>query len=99
ATFAIAFLLLLIPTSLLGGTMPALARFAVRDARAVHRPVALLYGINTLGGAVGVFAAGFLLFESFGVTASGYLAGAVGILVGAAALLLDRGEEGIPSAG
>src|SRR6185369_10188624 len=90
ATFTIAFLLLLVPTSLLGGTLPALARFAVRDARAVHRPVALLYGINTLGGAVGVFAAGFLLFESFGVTASGYLAGAVGILVGTAAFLLDR---------
>jgi spermidine synthase len=91
ATFAIAFLVLLVPASLLGGTLPALAKVATRDpGDGVHQPIALLYGINTLGGAVGVFLAGFFLFESTGVTASGYLAGAVGLVVGASAILLDR---------
>ncbi len=60
---ALAFVLVLIPSMLMGGTLPALTRSVVRDLSGLVGSLGLLYGLNTLGAAVGVFAAGFFLFE------------------------------------
>ena len=54
------------------------------------RSLGLLYGLNTLGGAAGVFLAGFFLFEWVGISASAYVAAAVQGAVGLIALLVDR---------
>ena len=54
----VALIVLLVPTSLMGGTLPALTRLAVRDPRRIHGPLGSLYGVNTLGGSVGAFASG-----------------------------------------
>src|SRR5262245_54819955 len=64
--FLIAFSILCLPTFFMGATIPALARFALRDT---HRGItaAWIYGFNTLGAATGAFAAGFLLIERFGL--------------------------------
>ncbi len=89
----LAAILLLVPTALMGGTLPTLGRFAVREPEALLGPLGLLYGVNTLGGAVGVLAAGFLLFERVGVARSGFLAGGLSLLVGGAALGLERAQR------
>jgi spermidine synthase len=88
--FALAFALLCVPTILMGGSLPALTRHTVRQPSRLLGPLGLLYGLNTLGGAVGVFLAGFYLFEMFGVSSSAYLAALLDVLVGGAALWLDR---------
>jgi hypothetical protein len=44
-----AFLILLVPTALMGATLPLLARFAVRTDRQVGPRMATLYAINTVG--------------------------------------------------
>ena len=76
------------PTALMGGSLPALGRFLVRRSERILAPVGLLYGLNTLGGAVGVLLAGFLLVERIGVAGSAYLAAALDVAVGAGAVVL-----------
>jgi spermidine synthase len=88
--FALAFGLLLVPTVLMGGTLPALSRYVIRRMDRFVGSLGLLYGLNTLGAAVGVFVAGFYLFELVGVSRSAYLAAAVQASVAVTALLIDR---------
>lgn len=87
---ALAFGLVLVPTVLMGGTLPAVSRFVIRDARRLAGSLGLLYGLNTLGAAAGVCLAGFVLIEKFGVSRTAYLAAGVNLLAGCGALLLDR---------
>jgi len=53
--------LLLIPTALMGGTLPLLTRHLAARADALGRNLGLLYGLNTWGAVLGCSAAGFVL--------------------------------------
>lgn len=94
AACGVALLVLIVPTSFMGGTLPALTRLAVRDPSRIHGPLGSLYGVNTLGGSVGAFATGFFLFESLGISASGYAGALVAVAVGLTALAVDRAGHG-----
>jgi spermidine synthase len=52
ATVVFSFLLLIVPTMLMGATLPLLVEQLVRGARSVGYSVATLYFVNTLGSAV-----------------------------------------------
>jgi spermidine synthase len=88
-----------IPTFLMGGTLPAMARFAVSDRDAGRRGLALLYGTNTLGAVGGAIAGTFFLFERWGNDATLYIACAVNASVAAIALLLARYEKSYKAEG
>lgn len=90
ATALLAFLVLFCPTFLMGGTLPALARHAVRDPRTLAASLGLLYGVNTLGAALGALVGGLVLFEFAGVSASGFLAAAAAAGAGIAAIVVER---------
>src|SRR3989441_1841159 len=68
--FALAGVVLLIPTTLMGGTLPVLTRAFTADRAELQRSLGLLYGLNTLGAVVGTALAGFFLIEYVGVRAS-----------------------------
>jgi spermidine synthase len=87
-----AFLLLLLPTTLLGATLPALSKAAVDDPAAAGPRVGFLYAANTLGAVAGALLAGFALVEALGVDGSARAAVAVNLLVAVAAWLLSAGE-------
>src|SRR5262249_34147110 len=75
--FGIAALLLLPPTTLMGATLPLLARRVVRggeDMGALGRRIGALYAANTAGAVVGTAAAGFWLIPAAGVNATNRLA-------------------------
>src|SRR5262249_52739907 len=55
-----------LPTFLMGGTLPAVARAAVQEEDNNRRPLAVLYGVNTLGAVVGTLASTFYLLEKWG---------------------------------
>ena len=101
AEFLLASLLLLVPTVLMGGTLPALSRLVIRDLSRFSHTLGLLYAVNTLGAAAGVFLSGFYLIEWLGVSRTALTAAGIQLLVGIAALLLDRvwdaGPVGRPS--
>lgn len=84
---------LLIPTTLMGGTLPALSRFYVQKREAVGLNVGLLYGVNTLGAVVGAAAAGFFLLPEIGMHRTTWVAVGLNLAVGLFALGL-AGREG-----
>jgi spermidine synthase len=65
--FVVAFALLLIPTTLMGATLPVLARALVERDSHLGGRVGGLYAINTAGAVVGAFLAGFYLLGTYGV--------------------------------
>jgi len=81
-----AFALVLIPTLLMGATLPVLVAHCVRATGHVGRSVSGLYFVNTLGAGLGAFAAAFVLLRRFGLSGSVEIA-AVLNLASAAAIL------------
>lgn len=80
------------PTLLMGGTLPAMARFAVSDEDTSRRGLALLYGMNTLGAVAGAGLGTFVLFERCGNRLTLFLACLLNASIALAALLLARNE-------
>jgi predicted membrane-bound spermidine synthase len=76
------------PTFLMGGTLPAVARALETDADHGRRRLALLYGLNTLGGVIGVILATFFLLELMGTRLTVWSGSLLNLLVGLLALAL-----------
>ncbi len=90
AQFGLVFLILLVPTTLMGASLPVLARFFVDRVEGLGRRVGDLYALNTFGAVVGSAAAGFFLLPAIGVKATTLLAVAVNLGIGAWAVSADR---------
>ncbi len=85
-------LVLLVPTVLMGGALPAAARAVESTGDARRRTTALLYGANTLGAVAGALVATFYAFERLGNRGTLFAACAVNLGVAFAAALLARGS-------
>jgi spermidine synthase len=86
-------LLLIVPTGLMGATLPVLCRFYVNHMGHLGARTGWLYGLNTVGEAVGAALGGFVLVRSLGVWTTLGVAAAVNLLVGASCLLLSKQKE------
>jgi spermidine synthase len=84
---------MLVPTTLMGGTLPVLIRGVHRTPSRIGREAGLLYAVNTLGALLGTLAAAFVLVQSLGITGALYAAAALNLCAGAVALALARGER------
>jgi spermidine synthase len=84
------FLALLIPTGLMGLSLPFLTRAMVRDADTASRTVAILYGLNTLGAGVGALLAPWVLIRFFGMPHAVLFGVAANVSAGLAALMAAR---------
>src|SRR6267378_6631794 len=93
--FGLAAMVLLIPTTLMGGTLPALTRAFTGDDRSLLKPsLGRLYGLNTLGAMTGTALAGFFLIEFVGVKFSLWATAAINLAIGIVAIKL--GQERSP---
>jgi predicted membrane-bound spermidine synthase len=81
ATGIVTFLLVLVPTTLMGGTLPLLVAHEVRRSGNVGRAVGVLYFVNTLGSALASFAAVFVLLGRLGQMRTVALAAALNVTV------------------
>ncbi|RKH45685.1 spermidine synthase [Corallococcus sicarius] len=86
----VAALSLVVPTLLMGGTLPALVRHFAASLAGVRRELARLYAINSLGAALGAYIAGTRLVPAIGLSASATLAAGLNLLLAVAALALAR---------
>lgn len=77
------FLLLLVPTVLMGATLPILVTHVVRQYRNIGVSVGLLYFANTLGAALGAALSGMLVLYYLGLTATILCAAALNFAVAA----------------
>lgn len=92
--FLVCFVLILLPTFCMGGTLPVLLKhFARRFGRLGHQ-VGFLYGLNTAGAVVGCAAAGYWLLGTAGLRATTWIAVTINLGVAVVAWLLPNGRAG-----
>ncbi|WP_224243803.1 fused MFS/spermidine synthase [Hyalangium gracile] len=89
--FLIAFVFVSLTATLIGGTLPVLARYVVDRDKGLKAQLGQLYSINTLGAAAGSILMIALVWV-LGYEAGYHLALALNAVTGAAALLLARRE-------
>ena len=87
--FFTSFLILVVPTFLMGGTLPVLARFFTDTVEEVQRKVGLLYALNTFGAAFGTLAAALFFIPQLGNIRSTFLIAVLNIAIGALAIFMS----------
>jgi len=93
--FIISVIILLVPTALMGGTLPVLSRLWADTSKgdsgesAIGGSVGLLYAINTFGAVAGSFLAGYVLMRIIGVSGTIYLAASANIVIAILAFILS----------
>jgi spermidine synthase len=86
-------------TLLMGGTLTLLIRHLVRkDPGAVGWRIAVLYGVNTVGAAVGCFLTDFVLVPSAGLLGTQAVAVVSNFAAAAGAFYLSRRQEAVAAA-
>ena len=94
AHWSCAFVLLLVPTTLIGGTFPVVSRAAVRRTDEVGTRVGWLYTANTVGALLGTVLAGFVLMRWLGIDRSLVAAAAANLCAAAYAWHLAAQTRG-----
>ena len=94
--FLVAFLVLIVPTSLMGATLPLVVKSALAREHRIGGKIGLLYAINTTGAIVGALVAGFYFIAELGVARSFQIAAAANILIGAIAIAASLRVPGVP---
>lgn len=84
------FLVLLIPTSMMGATLPVLISFLTRKWHHVGSATGHLYAVNTLGAALGAWLSGFLLFMFMTTDEAVKLAACLNFLAAALIIVLIK---------
>ena len=97
ATIVLSLFLLILPTMLMGATLPLLVEHLVRYSGQVGQSVATLYFVNTFGSAVACYLCAVFLMREFGQTGSVTLAACLNTLVGATAFLYARSKQRGPA--
>ena len=89
------FSILLIPTALMGATLPLLVRQTVRRESEIGSHVGRLYATNTAGAVAGAVATGFALLPTLGLERTIWVGVGANGLVFAGAMLLARGARAL----
>ncbi len=93
ARFLFSFAVLIVPTTLMGATLPIVIKSSLLQSKGLGQRVGLLYGTNTAGAILGTLLAGFFLIGSLGVGASFLITAALNVLVGLAAVVASSTFE------
>ncbi|MCK9462344.1 MAG: fused MFS/spermidine synthase [Proteobacteria bacterium] len=86
-------IVLIVPTTCMGATLPILSRHYVREEAHLVRVssrVGALYTLNTVGAIVGVFCATFILLPTIGLIATNTTAAVLDLAIAAAIILFAR---------
>ncbi|MDG1928114.1 MAG: fused MFS/spermidine synthase, partial [Nitrospinaceae bacterium] len=79
--FLVCGVLLIIPATFMGATLPVLSKLVSRDENFIGEDVGKLYSINTFGAVVGALASAFIFMRFLGVQATISLAAAANICI------------------
>ncbi|MGH9928469.1 MAG: fused MFS/spermidine synthase [Pyrinomonadaceae bacterium] len=91
--FLLSCVMLLVPTTLMGATLPLLSAALLRSTVPGSTSVTRLYTRNLAGAICGSTVAGFLLLPILGVRTTIYIAAIINIIIGIASVLADRRME------
>ncbi len=90
---AAAMLFLLAPTVLMGGTIPLVMAWSAGERLRHGETLGRLYGLNTVGAAVGCLGAGFVLIPKLGLDLTNIVAVMGNLVMALVALSLHRGTR------
>ncbi|MCI0514897.1 fused MFS/spermidine synthase [candidate division KSB1 bacterium] len=96
--FLLSILILIIPTTLMGGTLPVISKYFIKTSENFGQRLGRLYGFNTLGAVVGAFLTGYFLIRIFGVSATLWIAIGLNLALGVAAWLLGNQSDKMQAA-
>ena len=88
--FLLSCVMLLVPTTLMGATLPLLSAALLRSAGPSSTSITRLYTRNLVGAICGSLIAGFVLLPFLGVRATIYIAAVINVLIGIASIVADR---------
>jgi spermidine synthase len=94
--FLISGLVLIVPTTLMGATLPVLSKYLARRYDGIGQTVGQLYAMNSFGAVVGSFAAGFVLMPLLGLSGTIFLAAAANIIIAVVVVALYYRGRGAP---
>jgi predicted membrane-bound spermidine synthase len=86
--FLFHFALLLVPTTLMGVSLPLVSRGVVEASSDMAARVGRLYAVNTVGAALGAFVAGWFLLGALGFTGTVWVASVLNLAMGALIFVL-----------
>jgi predicted membrane-bound spermidine synthase len=87
---SINFLLMLLPSFMMGSTLPILTKFFLGSDHTVGDTVGRLYFINTFGAAYGALSCTFLFFLFFDIKQTIYIASILNLTIGIVAFLISK---------
>ena len=85
-----AFISLIVPATLMGGTLPVLTRFVSGHSKNLGTHLSFLYGFNTLGAVAGTAAAGFYFLRFFSLSTTLKTAIIMNVLIGITSIGLQK---------
>jgi spermidine synthase len=88
--FVLSCLMLLVPTTLMGATLPVLSAALLHSSKHDANSVTRLYACNLAGAIFGTLVAGFVLLPTLGVRTTILIAAAINIIIGVTAMLAER---------
>jgi spermidine synthase len=91
----ISFVYLLIPTTLMGGTLPVLISYIAKKKETFGGNFSLLYGFNTLGAVLGVVLSGFITIGALGEWNTVQIGVLINLIVGFAAFMLYKKKQAV----
>ena len=83
-------LAIIVPTILMGGTLPALVKYFSQRIEGVATNVARFYFLNSLGAVIGSFLGGFILLQYMGLNATNNIAVFIDLIIGFICLYLAK---------
>ncbi len=88
--FVLVFIILLLPTTMMGGTLPILSKFLSPDGGNAGLRIGLLYAVNTFGAVLGTILTGFFFIRWWGISHTVLFAAGINVVAGVAAIALSR---------
>jgi predicted membrane-bound spermidine synthase len=98
AIFALCFAGLVVPTTLMGLSLPLLSRAVATSLGDVAERIGRLYGLNTVGAGAGALLGGWVIVGSAGFVGALAIAAALNVAAAALAATLHRSLPGAPAA-
>ena len=84
-----AIIALIIPTTLMGGTLPVLSSFSANRVKGLGSRLSFLYGFNTIGAVAGAGLAGFVLLGHYSVSDTLAVAVIINVVIGILSIILQ----------
>ena len=83
------FAILVVPTAMMGMTLPLLSAAVAPASTSIGSSVSLLYTVNTTGAMVGTLVTGFVLIPAIGIQRAFLIAAAINVVVGGVSLWMS----------